>query len=586
MRVRDLIFFGILAVAACDASSEKCRNCEPPNVCHEGRCLEFCYENAQCAEDYCCVEGLCQKAPPAEGECPRCGRGEPIACTNLPESERHLLGIGACSLADRYCINGKLEPCTGGVPSSEIPDNGIDDDCDGTVDEGSPCPAGAERVCHRGLVGDLATALAKGECQNPVDGLPYGRQRCGGDGAWGPCEGDRLPQRAEAPGMGFAEGRDQCDGKDNDCDGLYDEEPYFDKDGDGYTICGSTFSPAPEDASKNTHLLPGVDPMLEDCNDYYSNTRAVGEFATRPPCQTLRSGTCGTPSGPVWDPIVGADPYGDCPKDAICGPSGLCENALGGACESNANCKNGQCVHGVCCKQAACGLCERCDAPGALGTCTKVTPGEDPYGDCATMTVPCPPGIRYGPIDGRCYDRASAVVAGTCDANGACVAPSDACAQPGGIPAEEPLPQGPCTLPADETSCAGTAPYSPGFQPPGADFFGDCTTIHPCQSSLGGGPYHAGIFDLTNDGLDNPLCYYAAETKAACNGGGGCENKAATCSRAPPGNAVWRQNCYKPTSGCSGLMSPNNTVIINDDPYDDCGVVLVCQVGGTCGLPW
>ena len=49
--------------------------------------------------------------------------------------------------------------------------------------------------------------------------------------------------------------KDICDGYDNDCDGLIDDGPYSDKDGDGYTKCGKGIDP-------NTGL-----PLLRDCDD-------------------------------------------------------------------------------------------------------------------------------------------------------------------------------------------------------------------------------------------------------------------------------------------------------------------------------
>jgi len=45
--------------------------------------------------------------------------------------------IGICEQGERHCIDGKWsEECIGGKgPQEEICDNGLDDDCDGIVDE-------------------------------------------------------------------------------------------------------------------------------------------------------------------------------------------------------------------------------------------------------------------------------------------------------------------------------------------------------------------------------------------------------------------------------------------------------------------
>ncbi|PYT18271.1 MAG: hypothetical protein DMF51_00535 [Acidobacteria bacterium] len=106
-------------------------------------------------------------------------------------------GTGACTRSVIACVNGTPQTCTPGSPSPEVC-NGIDDDCNGAVDDGIPpvtCGVGA---CARSVAA----------C---VGGVP---QTC--------TPGTPIP---EICGNGI----------DDDCDGLIDNGP--DTDGDGLNNC-------------------------------------------------------------------------------------------------------------------------------------------------------------------------------------------------------------------------------------------------------------------------------------------------------------------------------------------------------------
>lgn len=82
------------------------------------------------------------------------------------------------------------------LPVAEVCGNGLDDDCDGQADDGCECVPGDVQDCFDGAEGQLDVGACRG-----------GQQECV-DGAWGPCEGEVLPE-AEI-----------CnDGIDGDCDG-------------------------------------------------------------------------------------------------------------------------------------------------------------------------------------------------------------------------------------------------------------------------------------------------------------------------------------------------------------------------------
>lgn len=90
-----------------------------------------------------------------------------------------------------------------GGASEAICDNGLDDDGDGRVDEGCLCAPGSTQQCYRGD----ASEAGIGQCV-------WGTQRCETDfefSEWGECVGDGAP------------GEQMCDGVDNNCDRVVDE---------------------------------------------------------------------------------------------------------------------------------------------------------------------------------------------------------------------------------------------------------------------------------------------------------------------------------------------------------------------------
>ncbi|MGM0556457.1 MAG: MopE-related protein, partial [Myxococcota bacterium] len=347
----------------CDGTVDEGCDCNPGDLRDCGQSEGACELGTQeCRSDG--SWGACENAVGPQSE--TCDNIDNDCDGTIDENLERACGTneGACAQGTQACSAGNWGTCDGGVrPATETCD-GQDNDCDGSIDEDfgnkdNPCSEGVgacERsgalVCNSsggGLVcdatpGNPSTETCDGidnDCDGTVDEdltrtcgtntgvCSEGTETCS-SGSWGSCQGATSPST------------ETCDGQDNDCDGTVDENVkttyYFDGDGDGYGTSSSRTRCSPtgdytatqtgdcDDSDSN--IYPGAESLFcsesvdydcdgvtgcseSDCNDGdgCSTSNALG---------TCSGNTCDTGGGGNCTVICGTN------EECICGGTQCC----------------------------------------------------------------------------------------------------------------------------------------------------------------------------------------------------------------------------------------------------------------------
>lgn len=242
------------------------------------------------------------KADLEDPACGECTPGNQRPCyTGPPDTE----GIGVCKAGTQTCddnaaIGARWGECKGQVlPTKEDCDNGLDDNCNGKVDQDDPecgeCRPGTKRPCYTGP----PKTEGKGICK-------AGTQTCQGSRSWGECEGDVHPAAREICGNGKD---DNCNEKTDNEDAACPPTCNLEKGCSGGLFC---YRNAGKD--QGFCLKPCIESDASACPENYACARP----STGQPTYCLPLGEKNTCNP---DKMVG------CPPDQFCNTNYVCEKA-------------------------------------------------------------------------------------------------------------------------------------------------------------------------------------------------------------------------------------------------------------------
>ncbi|HEY3352446.1 MAG TPA: MopE-related protein [Polyangia bacterium] len=583
--------------------------CYPPYGCPGGVCKGECHAGAQqCQSGRLTCVG-------AQGPTPEVCDGLDNDCSGvaddgLPPRPCYTKGsgcdlasgtcLGICRLGQQLCTGaGGWGACQGDVgPQSEVC-NGVDDDCNGAIDDGAAlpgvgapcypaqgCPGGnCQGECHAGAQvcqdGGLTCVGARGPSQEVCDGLDndcnglvddglpprpcythpsgcdpvtgacvgicrMGHRACEGAAGWGACGGDVGP-RAET-----------CNGIDDDCNGLVDDglgaaqgvgAPCYPAQGCPGGNCRGTCKAGAQECQVGYLVCVGaVGPTGEVCDGLDNDCNGLVDDGLPPkPCYThasgcdVATGTCQGVCRLGGQTCQGVAGWGACagdtgPQPETCNGvdddcNGLVDDGAmpgaGDACDPPQGCPGGVCK-GLCHKGTR--QCQNANlvCVGAQGPAPEVCDGQD--NDCNGQ-------VDDGLPPRPCYTHAIGCDVATSTCQGSCRLGSQAC-QGGGWAA--------CAGdvgPQSET-CNGVDDDCNGLVDDGAGIPGVGAPCYPAQGCPGGncvGDCHAGGQQCQNGRL-------------ACVGAQGpvpevCDGHDNDCNGTAD-DAIPSQPCYPFASGC------------------------------------
>jgi hypothetical protein len=328
---------------------------------------------------------------------------------DVPQGEACVSDVpGACSEGRLTCDNGEYICMPSGEGSDEVCD-GIDNDCDNRVDEevigvGQPCVSGQPGLCAEGsqacVLGEMQCTTAQSPEVEVCDGLDND------------CDGTIDENLRNLCGLCEDAQFDGCDGVDDDCDGETDEEPDCPSNerciaGECRDVCVANECAPPMichdgfcveacavvQCLGHEECLDGV--CFDPCEGVMCPDGEVCAGGDCGPDDCERTGCadnerCDSPNC-VPDPCAGVE----CEQGQFCRDGDCVDSCAFVSCPLDHQCLNGECIPSPC-YDIQCDENERCEDGQCVSECESCPPGEACLGGVCQgdpcTGVECPPG--------------------------------------------------------------------------------------------------------------------------------------------------------------------------------------------------